>query len=79
MGPDEEIMPYIDRANVACVFHAGDYNIMEENVKRQRFNVKVGSHPTLPDKLGFGRRAWNIASDEVYRMIVNQTVRSKHS
>lgn len=74
MGPDEEIMPYIDRANVACGFHAGDYNIMEENVKMaKKFNVKVGSHPGFPDKIGFGRRAWNVGPEEVYRMIIYQT------
>ena len=57
MGPDEEIMPYIDRVNVACGFHAGDYNIMEEHVKMaKKFNVTVGSHPGFPDKIGFGRR-----------------------
>lgn len=50
-------MPYIDRVNVACGFHAGDYNIMEEHVKMaKKFNVTVGSHPGFPDKIGFGRR-----------------------
>ena len=28
MGRDEEIMPYITSANVACGAHAGDPNVM---------------------------------------------------
>lgn len=32
MGLDEEIMPYIDMANLACGFHAGDALIMNKSV-----------------------------------------------
>jgi UPF0271 protein len=30
---DEEIMPYIDAANVACGFHASDPNTMRKTVE----------------------------------------------
>ena len=30
---DEEIMPFIDAANVACGFHASDPNIMRKTVE----------------------------------------------
>lgn len=74
LGPDEAIMPLIDSANIACGFHAGDYNIMEKSVKlAKKFGVRVGSHPGLPDKIGFGRRPWAIPADEVYRMILYQS------
>lgn len=74
MGPDDEIMPYIDKANIACGFHAGDYNIMKKTVKlAKKHNVQVGSHPGLPDKIGFGRRAWAIPPEEVFNMILYQT------
>ncbi|ODV97478.1 hypothetical protein PACTADRAFT_73219 [Pachysolen tannophilus NRRL Y-2460] len=74
MGPDDEIMPYIDSANIACGFHAGDYNIMKKTVKlAKQYNVKVGSHPGLPDKIGFGRRPWEIAPEEIYNLIIYQT------
>lgn len=74
MGPDDEIMPYIDSANIACGFHAGDYNIMEKTIKlAKKYNTKVGSHPGLPDMLGFGRRPWKISPEEIYRMILYQT------
>ncbi|SCW03503.1 LAFE_0G11914g1_1 [Lachancea fermentati] len=74
MGPDEEIMPLIDVANVACGFHAGDFNIMRKMVQLAKLHgVKVGSHPGLPDKMGFGRRKWDIPADEVYNMVLYQT------
>lgn len=74
MGPDEEIMPLIDVANIACGFHAGDYNIMKDMVKLAKDNnVKVGSHPGLPDRMGFGRRKWDIPADEIYNMVMYQT------
>lgn len=74
LGPDEEIMPLIDVANVACGFHAGDYNIMKNMVKLAKDNnVKVGSHPGLPDKMGFGRRKWDIPPEEIYNLVMYQT------
>ncbi|KAH3666344.1 hypothetical protein OGAPHI_004533 [Ogataea philodendri] len=74
MGPDEKIMPLIDVANIACGFHAGDYNIMANMVKlAKKYNVKVGSHPGLPDLLGFGRRRFAIPPDEIFNLVMYQT------
>ncbi|KAK6462901.1 hypothetical protein DFJ63DRAFT_98820 [Scheffersomyces coipomensis] len=74
MGPDAEIMPYIDSANIACGYHAGDPKIMAETVRlAKKYNVKVGSHPGLPDLIGFGRRQWNIAPEDIYNIVVYQT------
>ncbi|PLB51173.1 LamB/YcsF family protein [Aspergillus steynii IBT 23096] len=33
MGPDEELMPLIDAANIACGFHAGDPTIMLKTIR----------------------------------------------
>lgn len=74
IAPDDEIMKYIDRANIACGFHAGDYNIMLKTVQNaKKYGVKCGSHPGLPDKIGFGRRPWAIPPDEIYKLILYQT------
>ncbi|VEU23445.1 DEKNAAC104564 [Brettanomyces naardenensis] len=74
IAPDNEIMKLIDVANVACGFHGGDYNIMKQMVQTaKKYGVKVGSHPGLPDRMGFGRRKWDIAPEEVYNMVVYQT------
>lgn len=43
-GPDEELMPMIDAANVACGGHAGDPVIMQRTVALAKKNgIKVGA------------------------------------
>ncbi|MDN8994305.1 LamB/YcsF family protein, partial [Staphylococcus aureus] len=55
-GGDHQIIPLITSSNVACVFHAGDENVMNETVKLAKsHNVAVGAHPGLPDLKGFFR------------------------
>src|SRR5512133_838675 len=50
LGSDEEIMPYITSANVACGFHAGDPHVMRKTVALAlRHGVAIGSHPSLPE------------------------------
>ena len=57
MGDDEALMPLITLANVACGFHASDFNHMRKTVRlAKEHNVGVGAHPSLPDLQGFGRR-----------------------
>lgn len=54
---DEQIIPYISSANVACGWHAGDPLVMEQTVAFAKQNAAaIGAHPGLPDLLGFGRR-----------------------
>ncbi|KAM0710269.1 hypothetical protein Q7P35_002631 [Cladosporium inversicolor] len=56
-GPDDELIPLIDYANVACGGHAGDPMIMHQTVKAcKAHNIAIGAHPGLPDIQGFGRR-----------------------
>src|SRR2546430_7002415 len=65
VGNDEKIMPLITSANVACGFHGGDPVTMERNVELAKQNsVGVGSHPGLPDLMGFGRREMKLAPAE---------------
>ena len=73
MGDDEAIMPLITAANVACGFHASDFNHMRTTVRlANRHGVKVGAHPSLPDLQGFGRREMKIGRDELANCIVYQ-------
>jgi len=65
IGNDEKIMLLITSANVACGFHGGDPVTMERNVGFARQNgVGVGSHPGLPDLMGFGRREMKLSPAE---------------
>lgn len=69
-GPDEELIPLIDHANIACGGHAGDPVIMHETVRLcKKHNIKVGAHPGLPDVQGFGRRAMVMQAEELTAMV----------
>ena len=66
LGHDEEIMPHITSANIACGFHGGDPHVMRRSVDLAvQYGVAVGSHPGLPDLMGFGRRRMEVTPDEL--------------
>jgi len=72
-GNDEEIMPLIDIANVACGFHASDPNHMRKTVElAKKHNVKVGAHPSFPDLQGFGRREMKMPKLDLKNSIMYQ-------
>ena len=72
-GNDEEIMPLIDVANVACGFHASDPNHMRKTVElAKKHKVKVGAHPSFPDLQGFGRREMKMPKLDLKNMIMYQ-------
>jgi UPF0271 protein len=72
-GNDEEIMPYITSANIACGFHAGDAATMKKTVDTAiRMGIKIGAHPGLPDREGFGRMPMSVSLDEIRSFIIYQ-------
>ena len=73
MGDDAGLMPLITVANVACGFHASDFNHMRDTVRlAKKHGVKVGAHPSLPDLQGFGRREMKIGREELTNCIIYQ-------
>ena len=73
IGNDEDIMPYITSANIACGFHAGDAKTMRETVRlAKKYGVHVGAHPSWLDVDGFGRREMTLPPDEVEALILYQ-------
>jgi len=73
IGNDEDIMPYITSANIACGFHAGDSKSMQITVRlAKRYGVAVGAHPSWKDVEGFGRREMSLPPDEVEALILYQ-------
>jgi 5-oxoprolinase (ATP-hydrolysing) subunit A len=73
IGDDEALMPLISVANVACGFHASDFNHMRKTVRlAKRHGVKVGAHPSLPDLQGFGRREMKMLREELANCIIYQ-------
>lgn len=73
IGMDEEVIPCITSANLACGFHASDPVVMERSVRLCRENgVAVGAHPGFPDLQGFGRRNMSIPPEEIKAMVQYQ-------
>jgi UPF0271 protein len=73
MGLDDQVMPFIDQANIACGFHAGDPVVIKKALlAAKRNNVVVGAHPSYPDINGFGRRSMNIPPVELIALLQYQ-------
>lgn len=73
MGNDEETMPHITEANVACGFHGSDPNHMSSTVRlAKRYGVRVGAHFSLPDLAGFGRREMKLERKELANIVIYQ-------
>lgn len=66
LGLDEEVIPLISSANIACGFHAGDPAVMRRTLSLARqYGVGAGAHPGLPDLIGFGRRSLDASLEEI--------------
>ena len=73
MGFDEQIMPYVDMANLACGFHAGDALTMSKSViLAKTHNVTIGAHPAYQDLVGFGRRTILCSLEEMKAIVLYQ-------
>lgn len=73
MGRDEEVMPFITSANVACGFHAGDPHVMRKTIRlAKKHGVAVGAHTSFPDRIGFGRRYMQVGRDELKEDLIYQ-------
>lgn len=73
MGDDAALLEIVSSANIACGYHAGDPRIMARTVRlavaRQ---VAVGAHVSYPDKVGFGRRAMELSTEELTTDVLYQ-------
>ena len=72
-GLDDQVMPFIDQANIACGFHAGNHSLMKSTLlSAKQHNVAVGAHPSYPDSAGFGRRSMNLPPTEIIKLLLHQ-------
>jgi UPF0271 protein len=73
MGLDEDVMPFLDQANIACGFHGGDPLTMEKTLRlAAKHGVSIGAHPAYPDLVGFGRRSMALSDDELRSTLLYQ-------
>lgn len=72
-GMDAALMQYVSSVNIACGFHAGNPDIMDYTVQKAiDHQVRIGAHPGLPDKEGFGRHPMPITAREAYQITLYQ-------
>lgn len=70
---DNQIIPLINSANIACGFHAGDHAMMEATARLCiDNNVDIGAHPGYPDKENFGRTNLDVTPEQVYDYTLTQ-------
>ena len=63
---ERALLALVSSVNVACGGHAGDATSMRETVTAAlAHGVRVGAHPSYPDRAGFGRRPMTLADDEL--------------
>jgi UPF0271 protein len=73
LGLDDQVIPLISSANIACGFHAGDPTVMKHTVEIAKKNgVALGAHPGFPDLMGFGRRRMDASLDEIKDYVTYQ-------
>lgn len=72
-GKDASLMPFIDMASIACGFHAGDTDTMQETLQLAKLHgVKAGAHPSFPDRENFGRTEMQCTPAEIRDMVGHQ-------
>jgi UPF0271 protein len=63
---ERELLALVTSAHVACGGHAGDEDSMRATVGAAlAHGVRVGAHPSYPDRAGFGRRAMDLEPAEL--------------
>ena len=67
------LMPHISSCSIACGAHAGDKYTIENVVKLAiKHHVKIGAHPSFPDKENFGRKKIDIPLDQLQLSLEKQ-------
>ena len=70
---DPDLLDIVNSANVACGYHAGDEESMNQVVQiSKKNNVSIGAHPSFNDIENFGRKRMDLSSVEIRKLIINQ-------
>ena len=72
-GFDEAIMPLIASCSIACGGHYGTDETMRTAIRLAKKNkVKIGAHPSFPDKDNFGRKIITMTKKELTATVFDQ-------
>lgn len=70
---EEQFIPYLSSCSIACGGHYGNADSIRKTLMiAKHFNVKVGAHPSFPDRENFGRKVMDIFPDDLQNSIEEQ-------
>lgn len=70
MGDDAALLDIISSANIACGFHAGDWDVMAATMRAASGKgVGIGAHPGFADLQGFGRQRMHAPLESLQNMV----------
>ena len=70
---DPDLLGIVNSANVACGYHAGDGETINQVVTISKQNVvSIGAHPSFNDPENFGRKRLNLPTSEIAKLILDQ-------
>lgn len=73
IGNEDQLFPLISSCNIACGGHAGNLETMLSVVRlAKKNNLKIGAHPSFPDRKNFGRKIMNISKYKLVKSLKNQ-------
>ena len=72
-GNDSVLMPYLEMCNISCGAHAGDLSEIENTMRlAQKHQIKIGAHPSYPDRENFGRQIMDISEADLLSSLTEQ-------
>ena len=70
MGDDAALLDIVTSANIACGFHAGDWDVMAQTMAGAvEKGVGIGAHPGFPDLHGFGRQRMQLPQASLQNLV----------
>ena len=73
MGNDTALLDVVTSANIACVFHAGDPDVMAMTMRAAvDREVGIGAHPGFNELQGFGRQRMSLPGDSLGNLVKYQ-------
>ncbi|MBC2845353.1 5-oxoprolinase subunit PxpA [Winogradskyella flava] len=73
LNNESDLMAYLSSCNIACGGHAGDLQTMAHVVRLAKMHkVKIGAHPSFPDKENFGRVVVDMPAADLYASLKQQ-------
>ena len=70
---DPKLLDIVNSANIACGYHAGDDQSMNQIIEISKKNkVSIGAHPSFNDTENFGGKRMNLSAKEIRKLIINQ-------